>query len=236
MRLPFTTEQFLDLFGRYNLVVWPTQLLLLALAFAAVVLAMRGGARDNRLVSMALAFLWLWGGVAYHLTYFTTINPAAWLFGALFVVEGVLLIHLGVVRRRLAFAPRLDPRGVTGALLVAYALLGYPLLGFLLGHRFPAAPTFGAPCPTTIFTLGLLLWAGPSLPRVLLAIPLAWAIVGTSAALQLGMIEDFGLPVAALLAVAAQRPASAFRRAFASASSRPHMMSHSRKTSSPARP
>jgi hypothetical protein len=74
----------------------------------------------------------------------------------------------------------------------------YPAISYALGHRYPAAPTFGLPCPTTIFTLGLLVWAGTALPRRVLIVPLLWALVGTSAALSLGMVEDFGLLVSAI--------------------------------------
>lgn len=81
------------------------------------------------------------------------------------------------------------------------ALVGYPIVGFLVGHRYPAAPTFGVPCPTTIFTLGLLLWSTGPLARRLTVVPVLWAIVGTSAAVNLGMTEDLGLFVAALCAV-----------------------------------
>ena len=36
------------------------------------------------------------------------------------------------------------------------ALVAYPVLSAMLGREFPEMPTFGLPCPTTIFTLGLL--------------------------------------------------------------------------------
>jgi hypothetical protein len=46
----------------------------------------------------------------------------------------------------------------------------YPLLGIRFGHSYPRAPLFGvAPCPTTIFTFGLLLWATRSVPGLFLA-------------------------------------------------------------------
>jgi hypothetical protein len=47
MPLPFTVEQFLDVFRRYNEQVWPAQLALLLLGVGAVVLAARArpGAR-----------------------------------------------------------------------------------------------------------------------------------------------------------------------------------------------
>jgi hypothetical protein len=53
-------------------------------------------------------------------------------------------------------------------------------------------------------------------PAVLLVIPFLWGLVGFSAALSLGIAEDFGLLVAALLATSLL----AFRRRAAAAS--PH--------------
>ena len=66
------------------------------------------------------------------------------------------------------------------------------MLGYFLGHRYPAAPSFGLPCPTTIFTLGLLLWKRDKMPAWLFLIPLLWSAIGFSAALVLGMKEDVG--------------------------------------------
>lgn len=199
MELPFTVEQFLDVFRRYNEAVWPAQWILTALGLSAVLFALRGFPRDGRLVSGALAVLWLWMGVVYHLLFFREINPLATVFGAMFLVQAGLFAWLGVWRGRLRFAMRVDVPGVTGAFLVGLALLLYPLASHALGHRFPASPTFGLPCPTTILTFAVLTWAAPRAPRALLIVPVIWALVGTSAALQLGMHEDLSLPLAALL-------------------------------------
>jgi hypothetical protein len=75
----------------------------------------------------------------------------------------------------------------------------YPLLGWLAGHGWPRGPVFGvAPCPTVIFTMGLLLLAEGRLPRHLLIIPVLWALLGGTAAWLLNVPEDFALPLAAL--------------------------------------
>jgi hypothetical protein len=198
MSLPFTVEQFLDVFRRYNEAVWPAQWALAALGVVAVVLAVRPGRHGGRAVAAILAALWLWMGAVYHLGFFRAINPAAALFGAAFLAQAALLLWLGVARGRMTFRVRPDVAGVAGALLVLYALVAYPALDYVLGHRYPTAPTFGLPCPTTILTLALLLWATPAAPRILFAVPLLWAAVGTSAAVQLGMLEDFGLLAAAV--------------------------------------
>jgi hypothetical protein len=200
MRLPFTVEQFFDVFRQYNEALWPTQWALLALGVIAVALALRPGSATSRGVNAALALLWLWSGSVYHLTFFSEINPAAAAFGMLFIAQGVLFFWLGVWKRRLTIGESSKVRWVLGGVIIAYALVAYPVLGYLLGHRFPAAPTFGVPCPTTILTLGFLVWMAP-VPRLALFVPVIWAAIGTSAALQLGMLEDLGLPLAAVTAI-----------------------------------
>jgi hypothetical protein len=201
MILPFTVEQFFAVFARYNQEVWPAQLLLYALAVVSVCLALRKKSNASVLVSSVLAGFWLWMGAVYHLAYFLAINPAAFGFGVLFIVQALVFVEAGVIHQRLQFRFRPDARGLVGAALLAYALIVYPLLGWLAGHRYPAAPTFGLPCPTTIFTFGLLLWAVEQLPWRVLVIPLLWALIGSFAALFLTVIEDFGLPIAGLIVV-----------------------------------
>jgi hypothetical protein len=199
MRLPFTADQFFEVFRQYNEAVWPAQLLLTLLAVALLALAVLNHPRHPRLVPAILAALWLWMGAAYHLTFFAEVNPAAFLFGALFLVQGLLFAWLAVRETTFTFSPRSSAGGVAGWALVLYALVVYPALGLMLGHAYPASPTFGLPCPTTIFTLGVLLWARPFLPWRLLVIPMGWTIVGGVAALQLGVWEDLGLVVAAMI-------------------------------------
>ncbi|HEX6316256.1 MAG TPA: DUF6064 family protein [Gemmatimonadaceae bacterium] len=197
MRLPFTIDEFFEVFRRYNEAVWPAQWVLIAIALVAIVAATGRHPRLRAVPMMALALLWLWMGIVYHGLFFRAINPAAAIFMILFVAQGAAF--LWVTRR-----PVTDAHAVSagaGAILMTYALLVYPALGLLMGHRYPESPTFGLPCPTTIFTLGLLLWVRQAFPRPLLIVPVLWAIVGTSAALQLGMLEDLGLPVAALVAI-----------------------------------
>lgn len=212
MQMPFTTDQFFDVFRRYNEAVWPLQWVFVAAAVAAVAIAFRPRPQSARAVGALLAVLWLWMGAVYHLTFFRAINPAATAFGVLFLAQGALFAWFGVKQRRLAFQIRPDLVGVAGGVLIAYAIVVYPALGYLLGHRYPAAPTFGLPCPTTIFTFGLLLWTLAPMPRTLLVIPALWAAVGAVAAVQLGVPEDLGLPIAAVVALWGQSHNASFAR------------------------
>lgn len=198
MDLPFSREQFFEVFAAYNTAVWPAQALLLALSLALLALVLRAPARAGRPVAFGLALLWAWLGIAYHLAFFRAINPAATLFALLSLAGAVVFAWRGGLRGGLRFEPAPWRRRLPGLAVVAYALVAYPVLGLLAGHRYPAAPTFGLPCPTTLYTLGLLFMAAPGSSRWLRVAPLAWALIGTSAAFALGVPQDLALLVVAL--------------------------------------
>ena len=173
MRIPFTVEQFFDTFGTYNTTIWPIQILAYLLGIVALVLAFRGGKLRTRIVSGILAFFWTWMGIFYHIIHFSIINPAAWIFGILYTLQGLLFFLIGTVFRKLAFRFILRPLPIIGACFILYAIVIYALLGIGFGHLCPRSPVFGvAPCPTTIFVFGVLLWATRPVPAYLLVIPL----------------------------------------------------------------
>jgi hypothetical protein len=199
--MPFTAAEFFDGFRRYNEAVWPLQLVLAAAGLVVVFLAVRPRSNGGRAALLIVASLWLWMGAVYHLMFFRRINPAAAIFGSAFIMQSGLLAWTATQRRCVALRARPTALGITGAVMVFYALVMYPLIGVLAGHRYPATPTFGLPCPTTIFTLGVLLWWEPRPPRAVAIIPTMWAAIGTVGAVQLGVPQDFGLTVAAMIAV-----------------------------------
>jgi hypothetical protein len=219
-QLPFTAEQFFHVFARYNLAVWPAQWLLTGLALTAVGLVILRPRASSRWVSGVLAALWLWMGMVYHFAFFASINPAARVFGAAFVAQSVLFLWMGARKERWSFRATLDLDAIVGGALVLYALAVYPLIGYLSGHRYPAVPTFGAPCPTTIFTFGVLLWVGERVPWRVVIIPAAWAVLGVFAAIRLSVPQDYGLLIAAVVTVALLARRSASRRSPGSSSQR----------------
>jgi len=200
--LPFSAEQFHAVFAAYNLAVWPAQVVAYALGIVAVAALFLPGRESGRAITLVLSLMWLWTGIAYHGLFFSSVNPAAYGFAALFVAEGLGLLHAGVVRRRLAFAVRKDLASVVGLAFVGYALVLYPLIGLATGSDWPAMPVFGiTPCPVTIFTFGLFLLATTPVSWWLLVIPVLWSLVGGSAAVLLGVAQDWLLLVSGLVAV-----------------------------------
>lgn len=200
MKLPFTTEDFLKVFEKYNLAVWPMQYALYLIAIASVILAVKTTSYSSKYISLSLAMLWLWMGIVYHLLFFTIINKAAYGFGLMFIIQGFLFLFQGFYRKKFSFELKNDIYGIAGAVMILFALLIYPVIGYYAGHIYPANPTFGLPCPTTIFTLGIILWMKNRCPVYILIIPLLWSLLGFSAAYFLGMHEDTGLLITGILA------------------------------------
>lgn len=201
MNLPFTPEQFLNIFEYYNLSIWPFQIVLNLLAILIIFLCFKIFKYNNKIISGLLAFFWIWIGIVYHWIYFTSINKAAYVFGLFFIVQGMIFIFTGIFREKLIFRFQINIYSAIGIIIIFYALIIYPLLGHFLGHIYPKSPTFGLPCPTTIFTFGILLFTENKFPKYVMIIPLIWSIIGFTAAVNLYIYEDFGLLIAGLLGI-----------------------------------
>jgi len=197
--MPFTVEQFLDVMEKYNLAVYPIQIFFNILALVVIFFLFKKTAFSSKFISLSLSFYWLWIGIVYHLAYFTKINNAAYVFGILNIMQAILFFYFGFVKQIFDFNLKKDWLGILGGLFILYALIIYPILGGISGHVFPRNPTFGLPCPTTIFTFGILLFAIKKIPWCLIIIPLIWSVIGTFAAINLTIFEDYGLGISGVV-------------------------------------
>jgi hypothetical protein len=198
MRLPFTIEQFFAVFAAYNAAIWPAQIAAYRLGLAVVGMLLWDSMIGKRLVLFILAGIWAWNGIVYHFGFFTPINPMGRGFSALFLLQAILFVASAISANDLRFKFRWDLRSTIGLSLILYALLIYEVIGYASGHGLMKGPLFGvAPCPTTIFTIGVLLLANGRWVIWLAIIPIIWSLIGSSAAGLLGVPEDFGLAVSA---------------------------------------
>ena len=197
MQLPFTRDEFFDLFAAYNGALWPAVIGLWVASLLAIVSVLSRRPPRDRWISGLLAVHWAWAAVAYHIAFFTRINPAAWLFASIFLLQAALFLWLGAIRGRIAFTSSRTSWTVIGWLLVGFALL-YPGINAVEHGTIVRIPTFGVPCPTTIFTVGLLLMSKPR-TRALAIVPIVWSGIGGSAALLFGVKADYALLLAGAL-------------------------------------
>jgi hypothetical protein len=192
--MPFSVEQFFGVFSDYNQAVWPLQLVAFLAGIVAAALLWSKTRAASAIIVGILSAMWFVNGIGYHLLYFQAINPLARLFGVAFVLQGLLLAYVAAARPELRFRVGRDPATLFGMVCIVFALLLYPAVGWLAGDRYPAVPEFGiAPCPTTIFTIGVLLHGQWQQVRWLLVIPGLWACIGGSASFMLGVPQDYAL-------------------------------------------
>lgn len=202
MNPPFTIEQFLAVFVAYNAAIWPAQIVAYVLGLVAIAAVWSRQSIASRLIPFILALMWALNGIGYHFLYFSTINPAAKLFAAFFVLQAILLAASAVAANGMRFGIGRELHSFAGLAVIVYAMLIYPTLGILAGHGMMAGPMFGvAPCPTTIFTIGMLLLARGQWVAWLSIIPLLWSVVGLAAAVKLGIPEDLGLAIAGFVSL-----------------------------------
>ena len=206
VQLPFTRVEFFDLLADYNVALWPAVAALWVASILVCARLLSSRRPPDRLISGLLAVQWGWAAVAYHIAFFTRINPAAWLFAAMFLMQAGLFFWFGVIRDQLSFTSRRTPWSPVGWILIVYALV-YPAINAVQHASVVRIPTFGLPCPTTILTGGLLLLAWPR-SKSLAIVPIIWSAIGGSAALLLGVSADYALPVTgvALAAFGLQKP------------------------------
>jgi len=202
MNIPFNTEQFLGVFQVYNDAIWPAQLIGYIVAVMAMIAVSVKYSGASRLIAGTMGVFWIWTGTAYHIIFFSEINQAAYLFGAAYILNGLIYFYFGALKSNLQF--RFDGRwiSIVGYVFMTFAIIVYPVLGLFFGHSYPRIPLFPlTPCPLTIFTFGVLLTAIRPVRWHIWIIPFVWSIIGFTAALRFGIKQDIGLLIAGVVGV-----------------------------------
>jgi hypothetical protein len=212
--VPFTSDQFFGVFALYNRTFVVVVVAFWIASVGTLAFVSRDPGRRSRTLSLFLGVLWVWNAVAYHALFFTRINPAAWLFAALFVVQAGLFFW-PAAGRRIEYLSSTGWRRRVGLGLVAYAL-AYPFLTIALGHSYPETPTFGVPCPTAILTIGVLVSGRGQIPLTLAIVPIVWGFIGGSAAVLLAVPTDYvllggGILLSAILVAQRVQPGRVMR-------------------------
>ena len=200
MKTPFTTEQFFSVFEQYNSGIFPFQLVIFLLGIFSLFIVITERTGKNYIIGTLLSFFWIWMGAVYHIIFFSSINPPAYLFGGLFILQGIFLITETYGRRKLKFTFLGNSTDYLALFFIVFGVIIYPVISYLLTSSLSKTISFGLPCPTTIATFGFFMLARKSLSGYLVIIPTLWALIGTTAALNFGVLQDFMLLITAIIA------------------------------------
>lgn len=145
--------------------------------------------------------MWIWIGLAYHFAFFTEINKAAYLFGGLFVLQGLFFLFETFSGKKLEFDFIGKSMDYVAYFFLIFGIVIYPILLFFSENSLATTITLGLPCPSTILTFGFLMLTSTKLSKYLLIIPTLWTLAGTSAAINFGVYPDYLMPISALTAL-----------------------------------
>ncbi len=196
-----TLEGFLIVLEQYNLSIWPLQIFAYILGLLALFFSFKSTKYSNNIILTVLSFFWLWNGIVFCPIYWAPTYKYAYLFGALCIIQGFLFL-IGVIKSNMSIRFQANLHSIIGILAVIYAMGGYYLVGYFMGHVYPQSFPFGlVPCPTVIFTFGLFLMTDKKFPRFYLIIPFILSLTGFLAVYR-GIVEDIGLIIVGLLGTA----------------------------------
>jgi hypothetical protein len=201
VELPFTQDQFFELFARYNLGLGFIPWIVLIGGFALAAMFFWPSSSRNAWIIWFLDLIWLINAAAYHLSAYWQIHSAAIWFAAIFFIEAIGLGAVAVTARDDLFPLRDKWHYWFSICCAGFSLILYPLWIMAEGRDYPALPLFGvAPAPTTIFTIGILIMMRSPQREWLLVLPIIWCVMGGSTAISLGVTPDYALWVAGLAA------------------------------------
>jgi len=181
-------EVFWNNVSAYNVSIFPMQIITLVVAVILTFwLLVKPSAGINKLMKAYLSFTFVW-------------------FVFMFPFEGVLKIIFGLLHLAIAMLffidiftakiefkfPETSGKRTFMLFLIFSAFALYPLIEYMSGHLYPKILLFGiAPCPTTIFSLALLIGAVPKVGKIIFILLILPAIFsGLSVPIMLGVWAD----------------------------------------------
>lgn len=175
--LLFSPRVYERLIESHNAGLWPWQLVALALGVAALVCVRNGSAKAGRTALALVGLGLLASGWGFLWSRYSGINWAAAYAAPAFGAAGLAAVAVaGLMREPLA--PALGMRRAPALVLLAIAVMAYPLAAPALGKPWSAAEVAGVmPDPSSLAALALAtLVRSPVLAAALAAVPVLWSL------------------------------------------------------------
>ena len=207
-----SSEEFWNLIHRYDASIFPVQFAFSIVAIVLIVfIAKKPSAKLNRLVNFFLMLCYLWIGIIFFLGFNRELSAQMHYFQPVLIFIIALLFGLDIFMKNSNFQfPTVRwHRGIVLFFMV-YSIVGYPVIGWLLGHPYSVqiaggfsiwVPIVGVyPCPTTILSIALLGAALPQGDKKVMIPLLFWALssIFGPPVRNYGVYEDIGLFMAGI--------------------------------------
>jgi hypothetical protein len=175
-----STSAFWNVIAKYNIHTIFIQVILLALIAISILVAYVKHFYFFPKITLGISCIFI--GAVFFLYYGT--EPVQFFFAApLYIVSGILFIYEAKINKVDILK---NPNIVTSILLVITLL--YPLISYLLGHKYPATVLLIMPCP--IVSLSILIYSCYNIKnRLLMLLLILWAMTGVKS-LFFNVYED----------------------------------------------
>jgi hypothetical protein len=189
--MDLTFELLLESVRQYNQMLYPAQWVAIAIALACIVFAFVRKPFSNALIAGSAVLFLLIIALAFWLPFSLEGINTGFIYMGIFLMQAGLLLSAALEDElHFHFEPKLVP--IIGLLFAAYGLIGFPLVGLLLGRTYPGlffSPL--APCPMISWFIGMLLMTDKPVPRYTLIVPFTWGLIGILW-VSMGVTESIG--------------------------------------------
>lgn len=196
--MDITLQEFLNYLSTYNQRIFPMQYIAYVLGLIVLILIAWPIKQSNQVISGILAFLYLWVALIFGLPFALKGELVGIMTTIVFLIQGFIFTWF-VIRPAFNYGYHSLIFSINGFAFIVYAMVGYPLFGIVLSHRYPESMAFGlTPCPLSIFTFGTLMLTQRRIPIWIWVLPVLYSISGVFP-IRMGILEDIGLVISGII-------------------------------------
>ena len=168
--VPYTKEVIDSIIYEYQEFFYPLQFAFVFLAFLMVYFIWKN--ENNKIVVSILAFFWIWLAAVYEIRYYRSINWFGLYIAYSFILQALLLLCFGVVKKELVFT-----KNKISLIMTLFFIFIYPIIQIFSGtHHYEISIIGILPNITVVFTLIILFKNTQKRIKTLFIIPILWSI------------------------------------------------------------
>jgi hypothetical protein len=168
--VPYTKEVVDSIIYEYQEFFYPLQFTFIFLAFLMLYFIWKN--QSHKIIVSILAFFWIWIGAIYEIKYYFSINWFGLYIGYFFILQALLLLWFGMIKKELIFV-----KNKISLIIVSFLTFFYPIVQIFAGtHHYEISIIGMLPNITVAFTLIILFMNTQKNIKTLFIIPIVWSV------------------------------------------------------------